>query len=60
VLNLLAPLPPTGLQIGQQLFTGVTLPLRHRSAALLTFQQSGQPTRLERVHPVEKTPPTNA
>jgi hypothetical protein len=27
---------------------------------MLTFQQSGQPTGLERVHPVEKTPPTDA
>jgi DNA-binding response OmpR family regulator len=54
MLNLLGPLPPPRLQSGQQFLADGTLHLRHRPATMLTLQQSGQPTGLQCVHPVEK------
>jgi hypothetical protein len=59
VLNLLGPLPPTRLQPGQQFLAGIAFDLRHGTATVLSLQQSGQTTGLERVHPVEKSTTTD-
>jgi hypothetical protein len=60
MLNLLGPLPPAGLQSGQQFLVGVALHLGRSPATVLTFQQSAQTARLERVHPIEKSAAADA
>ena len=60
LLNLFGLLPPAGLPPGLQFLEGVALHSRHSPAPMLTFQQSGQPTGLERLHPVKKTAAADA
>ena len=59
-LNLLGPLPPSGLQSGLQLRQDRAVNLRRLPAAMSAFQQARHAARLERIDPVEELPPADA